>query len=379
MTGIQLDHITKRFEDVTAVDGIDLAVEEQEFLVLVGPSGCGKSTTLRLIAGLETPTSGAVQFRDRIVTDVDPSDRNATMVFQNYALYPHMTARENMAFGMTSFGSFTQDEIDRRIDEAASTLDIQDLLTRKPAALSGGEKQRVAIGRAMVRDPEVLLLDEPLSNLDAKLRVQMRAELAQLHDEMGTTTVYVTHDQVEAMTLGDRVAVMNAGRIEQVGTPQEVYDYPESEFVAEFLGSPGMNLLDTVASVEHDRIRVEGSAFSVEAPVSRTVELDKFDDRPVKLGIRPEDIDLSESCDLELDVSVTEPMGDKLLVRGQAGGTPLTVQLEPAADVTADQLLGVEFNREHLHLYDPDTGQAIYHTGRRQPTSGKAAESERLL
>jgi multiple sugar transport system ATP-binding protein len=378
MTGIQLDTITKQFDEEAAVDGIDLAVEEQEFLVLVGPSGCGKSTTLRLIAGLETPTSGEIHFGSRTVTDVDPSDRNATMVFQNYALYPHMTARENMAFGMTSFGSFSQAEIDRRINEAASTLDIEELLIRKPAALSGGEKQRVAIGRAMVRDPEILLLDEPLSNLDAKLRVQMRAELAQLHDEMGTTTVYVTHDQVEAMTLGDRVAVMNAGRIEQIGAPQRVYDYPESEFVAGFIGSPGMNLLDAVAGVNNGQIQIEGSNFSIEMSVSETTELDRFDSRPVRLGIRPEDIDPSEHRDLELTVRMTEPMGDKLLVRGQVGNVPLTVQLEPTADVAENQVLDVSFDREHLHLYDPETGQAIYHTGK-QPAMGAITESEQRL
>ncbi|MFT4948984.1 MAG: multiple sugar transport system ATP-binding protein, partial [Natronomonas sp.] len=211
MTGISLAGLTKEFDDVTAVDGVDLDIREGEFLVLVGPSGCGKSTTLRLLAGLETATSGTVSINDRDVTDREASDRNVAMVFQNYALYPHMSAKRNMTFGLGSATDFSDDEIERRVADAAGVLDIEDLLDRKPAALSGGEKQRVAIGRALVRDPEVFLMDEPLSNLDAKLRVQMRAELAELHAELRTTTLYVTHDQVEAMTLGDRVAVMNNG------------------------------------------------------------------------------------------------------------------------------------------------------------------------
>ena len=359
MTGISLAGLTKGFDDVTAVDGVDLDVREGEFLVLVGPSGCGKSTTLRLLAGLETPTDGTVSINDRDVTDVEASDRNIAMVFQNYALYPHMSAERNMTFGLKSATDFSGDEADRRVAEAAEILDIEDLLDRKPAALSGGEKQRVAIGRALVRDPDVFLMDEPLSNLDAKLRVQMRAELAELHAELQTTTLYVTHDQVEAMTLGDRVAVMDDGQLQQVAPPQTLYDRPETRFVAEFIGSPGMNTV---------RARLDGTGDCRAAVWGDSrVELPDPDpglgtDEPVIFGARPEDFSQDPAGPVDLEVTVTEPLGDSMLVRGTAGGADLEVSLEPRADVRAGNTVSLAPDPDRLHLFDPDTGEAVYHS-----------------
>jgi len=361
MTGISLAGLTKEFDDVTAVDGVDLDVREGEFLVLVGPSGCGKSTTLRLLAGLETPTDGTVSINDRDVTDVEASDRNIAMVFQNYALYPHMSAERNMTFGLTSATDFSGDEVDRRVAEAARILDIEDLLDRKPAALSGGEKQRVAIGRALVRDPDVFLMDEPLSNLDAKLRVQMRAELAELHTELQTTTLYVTHDQVEAMTLGDRVAVMDDGQLQQVAPPQTLYDRPETRFVAEFIGSPGMNTVRARLDAASDRAAVVWGDSRVELPDAEP-DPGLGHDEPVIFGARPEDFSRDPAGPVDLEVTVTEPLGDSMLVRGTAGGVDLEVSLEPRTDVRAGNTVSLAPDHDRLHLFDPDTGEAVYHS-----------------
>lgn len=362
MSEIELQNVTKRFEDVVAVDGIDVTARDGEFLVLVGPSGCGKSTTLRLISGLETVTSGQIKISDRDVTDVAPEDRNVAMVFQNYALYPHMSARRNITFGMKSAGDFSDEEIDERVADAAEKLDITDLLDRKPSELSGGEQQRVAIGRAIVRDPEVFLMDEPLSNLDAKLRVQMRAELSELHSTLGTTTIYVTHDQVEAMTLGDRVAVMEGGDIQQVDQPQTLYDRPETQFVAEFIGDPAMNVFD-VEILESDRYHASWGGGQIELPP--TDELEHLAGEGATLGVRPEDITITDSeQDAQFDISVTvsEPLGDSKLLTGTVDGTECKIEVEPRTDISAGDRLGCMCDPERLHLFDNDTGQAIYHS-----------------
>jgi multiple sugar transport system ATP-binding protein len=371
MTGISTTGLRKEFDDVTAVDGVDLTVNEGEFLVLVGPSGCGKSTTLRLVAGLETPTDGRIEIADRDVTGDEPPDRDVAMVFQNYALYPHMSARRNMTFGVTDAGDIAADEIEQRVSEAARILEITDLLDRKPGALSGGEKQRVAIGRALVRDPEVFLMDEPLSNLDAKLRLQMRAELARLHNRLATTTVYVTHDQVEAMTLGDRVAVMNAGEIEQVARPQQLYDYPATTFVAEFIGNPAMNTVDAEVTGVGDDVCVTWADVSVPLPVARGAV--EPVDRQTVFGIRPEDLVLDSDGPLTLDVEVTEPLGDTLLARGTIGGESFEVQLEPRSGVTPGTAVSLDVDPDRLHLFDPETGQALYHSDTESPDSSDSS------
>ena len=362
MTGITTTDLVKRFEDVTAVGGVDLNVKDGEFLVLVGPSGCGKSTTLRLLAGLESPTKGSIEIADEVVTTVSPAARDVAMVFQNYALYPHMTARENMTFGLGTATEFTDDEAAERVADAAEILDIEDLLDRTPSALSGGEQQRVAIGRALVRDPEVFLMDEPLSNLDAKLRVQMRAELAELHEQLRTTTLYVTHDQVEAMTLGDRVAVMYDGEIQQVAPPQRLYDAPATRFVAEFIGSPGMNTVEGMLERRGDSVRVTWGENSVTLPSPVPDPVASHAGDRVVLGIRPEDLSQEMNGPLNMDVTVTEPLGDSLLTRGTVGDTEMEVSLPPRSAVEVGDVLSLTADPERLHLFDPEAGGAFYHS-----------------
>ncbi|OYR56152.1 ABC transporter ATP-binding protein [Halorubrum halodurans] len=375
MTTITLETLSKEFDDVVAVNGIDLTVRDGEFLVVVGPSGCGKSTTLRLLAGLETPTDGEIRMDSRDVTGAEPKDRNVAMVFQNYALYPHMTGRRNITFGMNAAGSFTDEEIDRRVAKAAETLDIADLLDRKPQAMSGGERQRVALGRAIVRDPDAFLMDEPLSNLDAKLRIQMRAELTRLHAELGTTTVYVTHDQTEAMTLGERVVVMDDGRIQQVDPPQALYDFPTNRFVAEFIGDPAMNMIDVElegGAAVHDAFRIPLPAGSAEGETGAGTEPladpDAGGRRHAVLGIRPEDLHLArERPDLgettfDATVEVTEPLGDSLLVHCSIGNETVKMGAEPRSSLEPGGAVSVGYDPERLHLFDPETGEAFYHS-----------------
>jgi len=378
MTTVTLQNLRKEFGDVVAVNGIDLEIRDGEFLVIVGPSGCGKSTTLRLLAGLESTTDGLIEMDGRDVTAVEPKNRNVAMVFQNYALYPHMTGRRNITFGMKSSGDFTDEEIDRRVAEAADTLDISDLLDRKPDAMSGGERQRVALGRAIVRDPDAFLMDEPLSNLDAKLRIQMRAELARLHSSLETTTVYVTHDQTEAMTLGERVVVMNDGRIMQVDEPQTLYDFPANRFVAEFIGDPAMNMIPVAirdGRAVHDTFEIPLPAENGETLTNRngTGDARITGGQRAVLGVRPEDLHLSEtragdgSPTIDAEVNVREPLGDSLLLHCSLGSTSCKIQAEPRVQVTAGETVSVTYDPARLHLFDAETGDAFYHSEPTQP------------
>ncbi len=365
MSEITTTKLTKRYEDVTAVDEIDLEIDDGEFVVIVGPSGCGKSTTLRMLAGLETPTEGDIFIGEKRVNDVEPKDRGIAMVFQNYGLYPHMTARENMTFGTKTAVDFSVEEVSERVKEAAEILDISDLLDRVPGELSGGEQQRVAIGRALVRDPDVFLMDEPLSNLDAKLRIQMRAELGELQNELGTTTIYVTHDQTEAMTLGDRVVVLNGGEIEQIDPPQRLYDYPETEFVASFIGSPAMNTFPVELEAEDGLTVAKRGQMQFRLPHSEG--LTHLDGNTALLGIRPDDLSIVNTGDehysFEIDVVVTESLGDSLLIYGNADGTELNVQVEPRLSINAGDTLEITYDPERLHIFDDESGDCLYHSG----------------
>src|SRR5574341_638880 len=290
MAHVELREVTKIYEkDVVAVSRANINIQDKEFVVLVGPSGCGKSTTLRMLAGLEDVSEGSIYIGDRVVNDVAPKDRDIAMVFQNYALYPHMTVYENMAFGL-KLRKYAKAEIDRRVREAARILGIEPLLDRKPKALSGGQRQRVAVGRAIVRKPQVFLFDEPLSNLDAKLRVQMRAELKKLHDRLQATIVYVTHDQVEAMTMGDRIVIMKDGLIQQVGAPLEVYAAPRNQFVAGFIGSPAMNFISCTVAGQDGNLFFKAPGLSLPVPAAKAKAMAAYRDKPVTLGIRPEDM-----------------------------------------------------------------------------------------
>ena len=380
MARIKLTDVTKRYEDVTAVEGLNIELADGEFVVLVGPSGCGKSTTLRLVSGLETVTDGQVFIGERDVTDLDASERGVSMVFQNYALFPHMTARRNITFGIKSSNEFGDDEIDRRVEEAARTLDIADLLDRKPGELSGGEQQRVAIGRTLVRDPDVFLMDEPLSNLDAKLRVQMRAELQELHRELGTTTVYVTHDQEEAMTLADRVVVMADGAIMQVDPPQQLYDYPDNQFVAEFIGSPSMNIIQVTVEDRQRDGRYVAAHSTFEVPLPPKPSLATVVGGPAHFGVRPGNLELvDEPTDYSFDVevSVTENLGEELLILGTVGDQSVRIRSEdPRQEFDPGDVVHAECDPDRLHLFDPETREAIYHSeGADEPVPDSAETS----
>ena len=347
-----------------AVDGVDLAVQDGEFVVLVGPSGCGKSTTLRMIAGLVSISAGEVRIGERVVNDVPAKDRNIAMVFQNYALYPHMTVFENMAFGL-KLRRMAGPDVETRVREAAELLGIGGLLDRKPRHLSGGEQQRVALGRALVRKPDVFLFDEPLSNLDAKLRVQMRREIARLHRELRATMLYVTHDQAEAMTLGDRIVVLNGGRVQQIDTPLGVYRAPRNTFVAGFIGSPAMNLLDgTLAPSPEDAglaFHAAGGAFSLPLPPRWRQTLAAHAGRPILLGIRPEDVRATDGkgAGVRMRLDLVEPLGQELLVSARVGGHDVIARLPPAAAAVAGQDITLAFDPEALHFFNGETRERI--------------------
>src|SRR6266568_2328386 len=369
MASVTLVQVRKIYQEGprtrVAVDGVDLAVADGEFVVLVGPSGCGKSTTLRMIAGLESVTAGTLRIGDRVVNDVPPKDRNIAMVFQNYALYPHMTAYENMAFGLKLRGLAPAD-IDARVREAAGLLGIAGLLERRPRHLSGGEQQRVALGRALVRKPDVFLFDEPLSNLDAKLRVQMRREIARLHRELRATMLYVTHDQAEAMTLGDRIVVLNGGAVQQIDTPLATYRRPRNTFVAGFIGSPAMNLVPGV--IVHGgeagalEFRAEGGAFSLGLPPAWQRALGNAEGRPVILGIRPEDLRPAAEADragVRVRLDLVEPLGQELLVCARAGSHEVTARLAPGLHLAPGEDITLSFDPAALHFFDPATRDRI--------------------
>jgi multiple sugar transport system ATP-binding protein len=364
MAQVVLKELGKKFDEVVAVRDVNLQIKDKEFIVLVGPSGCGKSTTLRMIAGLEEITSGEIYIGERLVNDLPPKDRDIAMVFQNYALYPHMTVYDNMAFGL-KMRKFPKAEIDTRVREAAQMLGIQELLSRKPRQLSGGQRQRVAVGRAIVRHPQVFLFDEPLSNLDAKLRVQMRVELKRLHDRLETTAIYVTHDQVEAMTLGDRVVVMKDGLVQQVGDPLTVYAKPRNRFVAGFIGSPAMNFIDCTVTGSDGNLAVDApGGFLIAVPPSSRSALERYRGQPVTLGIRPEDIRESSPGDpkesqVDAVVEVVEPLGNEILIDVKIGPNPMVARVPPTSRLRMHERVRLSLDPERLHFFDAKTEQAI--------------------
>jgi len=365
MAQVVLKDLVKKFsEEVVAVNSVNLDIEDKEFIVLVGPSGCGKTTTLRMVAGLEDISSGEIRIGERLVNDVPPKDRNIAMVFQNYALYPHMTVFKNMAFSL-KLRRTPKAEIEQRVKAAADILGIGELLERKPKQLSGGQRQRVAVGRAIVRDPEVFLFDEPLSNLDAKLRVNMRAELIKLHERLDATMIYVTHDQVEAMTMGDRIVVMRNGFIQQVGSPMEVYNQPQNQFVAGFIGSPPMNFLEGVLVQDNGAIQVDVKGSRLTVPADRAKEVEGYVNQPVIFGIRPEDVVPAGSVDglfsepLSATVEVLEPLGAEIILEMSCKGENFTARMEPTLQARMHDEIEVSFNMERAHLFDAKTEQTI--------------------
>ena len=359
MASISFQHVKKVYPgNVTVVPDLNLEIKDTEFVILVGPSGCGKSTTLRMIAGLEDISDGQLYIGDRLVNDVAPKDRDIAMVFQNYALYPHMTVYKNIAFGL-SLKKVPKDEIDRKVHEAAKALDLEHLLNRKPKALSGGQRQRVALGRAMVRNPAVFLLDEPLSNLDAKLRTAMRSEISRLHKRLQTTFVYVTHDQTEAMTMGDRIVVMKDGIIQQNDTPQNLYDFPCNLFVAGFIGSPQMNFIDAV-------IRKSGSGYVAEfcgstAPLKSNNALEAYVGKTVILGIRPEDVVAGESDGVAAKIDIAELMGAEINLYLDCQGVKLIARTASTFKGREGDVAKFTLKTEKIHLFDKETELAICH------------------
>ncbi|HEY8541431.1 MAG TPA: sn-glycerol-3-phosphate ABC transporter ATP-binding protein UgpC [Pseudothermotoga sp.] len=366
MAQVDLEKVTKVYENkVVAVKEATVTINDKEFVVLLGPSGCGKTTTLRMIAGLEEITSGTIKIDGKVVNDVEPKDRDIAMVFQNYALYPHMTVYENMAFGL-KLRKFPKAEIDQRVREAAKILGIEELLDRKPRQLSGGQRQRVAVGRAIVRNPKVFLFDEPLSNLDAKLRVQMRSELKKLHHRLEATIVYVTHDQVEAMTMADKIVVMKDGLIQQIGSPYEIYNKPANMFVAGFIGSPAMNFVDATLVAERGGIWVQTSGFKVKVVKEHESILEKWVEKQVVFGIRPENIfdklfALAPQPENTIQgiVDVVEPLGSETLLHVTAGNDSIVARVDPRTKAKEGEKIDLVFDMNTIHIFDKETQQAI--------------------
>lgn len=365
MARVLLENVSKKFGNVSAVKNINLEIRDHEFMVFVGPSGCGKTTTLRMIAGLEEVSDGRITIGDKLVNDVAPKDRNIAMVFQSYALYPHMKVYDNLAFGLKLRGT-KKHEIDERVAQAAEILEITDLLDRLPKQLSGGQRQRVAVGRAIVRNPQVFLMDEPLSNLDAKLRVQMRAELQKIHKRLQTTIIYVTHDQTEAMTLGTRVSVILNGELQQVDTPLSVYGQPSNRFVAGFIGSPPMNFIKGTLRKKDHNYYFEAESFNIDMPAELNSSLAGLENKPYSLGIRPEDIwDVPSSawidqrCVLDAKVDFRELMGSETLLYVKVGRVPLTVKVGSLNDAPPNSKFTIVINLRKLHLFDPENQKAI--------------------
>ena len=367
MASLSLKNVCKVYPNgFEAVKDFNLEIADQEFIIFVGPSGCGKSTTLRMIAGLEDISSGELKIGDRVVNDVEPKDRDIAMVFQNYALYPHMSVYDNMAFGL-KLRKVPKDQIDKMVKEAAKILDLTPLLDRKPKALSGGQRQRVAMGRAIVRNPKVFLMDEPLSNLDAKLRVQMRIEIAKLHQRLGTTIIYVTHDQTEAMTLGTRIVVMKDGVIQQVDTPQNLYEKPQNLFVAGFMGSPQMNFLDAVVRINGTAVTLEVAGQSIPLPPAKAKKLidGGYNGKTVVMGIRPEDVYYSEmfietaKCVFSSTIKVYELLGAEVFLYFDLGEFPMTARVDPRSNARPGDTVRFAFDVEKIHVFDKETEQVI--------------------
>ncbi|MDP3487186.1 MAG: sn-glycerol-3-phosphate ABC transporter ATP-binding protein UgpC [Bacillota bacterium] len=363
MADVKLVNVFKKFGDVTAVNDVSLEIKDHEFIVLVGPSGCGKSTTLRMVAGLEDITQGEIYIGERFVNEVAPKDRDIAMVFQNYALYPHMNVFENMAFGL-KLRKMAKSDIAQKVKEAAAILGLEQLLHRKPKELSGGQKQRVALGRAMVREPAVFLMDEPLSNLDAKLRVQMRLEIIKLHQRVNTTTIYVTHDQVEAMTMGDRMVVMNNGLVQQVGTPDGIYNHPANIFVAGFIGSPAMNFLRGTYNVKDGKAFVTDERGNYNIPLPNEVEHPVTAEQVI-LGIRPNDIILLEEGQdspqaLNAVVDVVEAMGSEIYCYMKVGSQNITARFSPEHKLAIGQHVRIALRPHKMHLFDNESEQAYF-------------------
>lgn len=361
MAKVTLENVSKNFGSVEAVSSFHLDVEDKEFLVLLGPSGCGKSTTLRMIAGLEELSKGNIYIGDNLVNDMPPRDRDIAMVFQDYALYPHMTVHQNMAFGL-KLRKFPKPEIDQRVQEAAEILGIQDLLDRKPRELSGGQRQRVAVGRTIVRKPAVFLFDEPLSNLDAKLRGQMRAELSKLHDQLNTTIIYVTHDQVEAMTMGTKIVIMNEGVVNQVGSPMEIYDFPVNKFVAGFIGNPGMNFLSASIVAKNSTLFIDTGSFQLLIPSEKHSYLQNRVDREVILGIRPEHIqdvafpdDSMTTDSFTAVVEVVETLGAEVQLDVSSADHNLVARVDPRSKAKRHQEIELAVNMDKIHIFETET------------------------
>ncbi len=354
MSGLTIKNVSKSYGAVNIIHGVDVEISDGEFVILVGPSGCGKSTLLRMIAGLEDITSGEISIGGRVVNDLPPKDRDIAMVFQNYALYPQMTVAQNMGFALQLAGA-KRAEIDQKVGEAAKILGLQPLLDRKPAQLSGGQRQRVAMGRAIVRDPKVFLFDEPLSNLDAKLRVKMRAEIKALHQRLKTTIVYVTHDQIEAMTMADKIVVLQGGKVEQVGSPLELYDRPRNVFVAGFLGSPAMNFLEGKI--------MGGVSPALALPTGTRIELEnapaQSEGREIILGIRPEDISFASEGGVMATVTVVEPTGSETHVALDLEGKELTWVMRERAELVPGQRIQVSLKTPNLHFFDKASQQRL--------------------
>jgi multiple sugar transport system ATP-binding protein len=366
MADVVVKNLVKRFNTVTAVDDLSLQIHDREFAVLIGSSGCGKTTVLRMIAGLEPITSGEVYIGGTLVNDMDPKDRDIAMVFQNYALYPHMNVRDNLGFGL-KIRKFDRAEIDARVQEAADILGIHELLDRRPKELSGGQRQRVALGRAIVRKPKVFLFDEPLSNLDAKLRVAMRAEISKLHRRLGATIIYVTHDQVEAMTMADRIFIMHKGALQQTGVPMDVYLKPANRFVAGFIGSPAMNFVDARLVREADAWFIDAGEFRVRAPTAFNARLEPHAGRPVVFGVRPEDMtthdpaaDAASGNTLTARAEVVETLGAEIFIHLTCGALSMVARMEaPEQPLAEGQSVDVDLKMPKTHLFDKETSQTI--------------------
>ncbi len=365
MASVTYEKVVKKYGDFTALHGIDLDIQDKEFLVLVGPSGCGKSTALRCLAGLEDISEGLIKIDDKVVNDVAPKDRDIAMVFQSYALYPHMSVRDNMAFGL-KLRKTPKAEIETRVKEAAHMLGLETMLDRKPKQLSGGQRQRVALGRAIVRNPKVFLLDEPLSNLDAKLRVEMRANLSRYHQQLQTTFVYVTHDQVEAMTMASRIAVMNHGYLMQVDSPLQLYERPNNLFVAGFIGSPAMNFFNTKIVRSDGALMVDAGSFQVKIPADRAAVYDKYIGKEVIFGMRPEDIHNPQfappgiaASNVKGGVDVMEVMGNEIFTYLNNGTHIFVARVDPRSQFRVGENIEVAFNMENMHIFDKDTEDAV--------------------